>query len=87
MVTVLALRVLYSVTVTYVTAGVKAIQEGVAALTDADLNKLMTSGSTVVAGETLTLEEVMVRRTFRGDATIYEVRKLYIYSYLSTVQV
>jgi hypothetical protein len=52
---------------------VKAIQEGVAALTDADLNKLMTSGSTVVAGETLTLEEVMVRRTFRGDATIYEV--------------
>jgi hypothetical protein len=52
---------------------VKAIQEGVAALTDAELNKLMTSGSTVVAGETLTLEEVMVRRTFRGDATIYEV--------------
>jgi hypothetical protein len=58
------------------------MQEGVAALTDADLNKLMTSGSTVVAGETLTLEEVMVRRTFRGDATIYEVHITYSFKYL-----
>ncbi|KAG5179720.1 Isoleucyl-tRNA synthetase [Tribonema minus] len=49
-----------------------AIKEGIAQLTDAQLSAFMATGTIDVAGATLSAEELLVRRAFRGDAAVYE---------------
>ncbi len=50
----------------------KAVREGIVALSDADIREYIASGSVTVCGEVLVEGELLVTRSFNGDASKFE---------------